>query len=354
MKRSFSYPYLKLVRNFNRKSTQLKTTRFAAFFVLNALFLILTSCVNEWPKLEDREYPVVLKVNTVTEWLLESEFYFDDISGAEIQYLFQMYSHQDPMTPVKEFSYYTSNTNYPELTFPLDLPPGKYDLYAWVDLCESSSKESLFYNVDSFSEIAVKLPYKGDTNQKDAFCGHTEFEIKPSMELQPSMEVVLILTRPLARYEIIATDLKEFIEQTIKEKATKSDDNTINIENYSVKLYYTGYFPAIFDVFRENPIDSYTDISFEGGVKVVSDSEALLAFDFAFVNGMESSVPVAFEIFDPEGVRISFVKSLNIPTQRNFNTVVKGNFLTTLEEGGIDINNEFDGQFNIEYKYTLK
>ena len=97
-------------------------------------------------------------------------------------------------------------------------------------------------------------------------------------------------------------------------------------------------------------MDSATGMSYEARIDILNDSEARLGFDYVMVNGHESSVAVALEIYDPDGTLIGRVSPVDVSTKRSRNTVVKGRFLTSKATGGVGINPGFDGEFNIEIK----
>lgn len=66
------------------------------------------------------------------------------------------------------------------------------------------------------------------------------------------------------------------------------------------------------------------------------------------VNGHESSVAVAMELYDPKGDLIGRTNTVNVPTKRGQNTIVRGKFLTSQTSGGVGINPDYNGDFNIE------
>ena len=73
----------------------------------------------------------------------------------------------------------------------------------------------------------------------------------------------------------------------------------------------------------------------------------MIGFDYFFINGEESTSTVTVEIFDNDGVRIASTSPVKFMVKKNCATIVRGKFLTTQASGGVDINTEFDGEFNL-------
>ena len=82
---------------------------------------------------------------------------------------------------------------------------------------------------------------------------------------------------------------------------------------------------------------------------MLNDNEAVVGFDLFFINGLQSTIRVALDIYDPDGERIAGFPSLDVPVWLSTITLVKGNFLTTKASGGVGIDPGFDGEFNIKW-----
>ena len=50
----------------------------------------------------------------------------------------------------------------------------------------------------------------------------------------------------------------------------------------------------------------------------------------------------------PDGELIGSTSTINVPTMRGRNTIVRGRFLTSQATGGVGIDPGFDGEYNIE------
>lgn len=325
-----------------------------------AAMLALPSCINEWPKAESRPCDVTLTLHSDTDWLPVYDMTYTREDGYEIQYQVRIYQKGNTSVPLKEITLYSSDFTRPDLNVDVTLDPGDYEVFVWSDVCSADTNQPLFYNSEDFAKITYLTPYVGDSNNKDAFRGQLSFTIENSMEMNPTAKEVVTLKRPLSRYIFVATDLEEFVQKEVTrghlfgvgsrdeiyENADKLEEQ---LKNYRIRIYYPLYMPAVFDNFTNKPIDSWTGISFNGNFVILSNEEAQLGLDYVMMNVDASSVQVAMEIFDNEGVKISGTPTINIPTLRDRTTIVYGQFLTADEDAGVTIDPDFKGQFNIPY-----
>lgn len=340
------------------KMDTLRALRLGAVACLGAAFM--SSCVHQFPEGDDIT-PVVINVVQETEWLPD---YIMDITRAyggevDIRYDFRVYPKGNTTDCIKEFSIYKDDLTRQEYTTYLEMLPGDYDLWCWSDYCEAGDHSPIYYDDSNFANITYIKPYEGDTDLRDTFRGMTSFSVKdPGMEEPQPVDATIVLTRPMARYMFIATDLAEFIDrETTRGKLIPNgaDPSQIpagqrwaKLTDYKVKVVYPMYMPAVFDNFKNNPIDSWTGISFDCTMLQLNADEARMAMDYVYVNGEESGVQVMMELYDPDGTLIARTNTITVPTKRDRTTIVRGKFLTTLRTDGVGIDPSFDGEFNIE------
>lgn len=253
------------------------------------------------------------------------------------------------------------------------VPPGDWDLRVWNDLVYQDTRESLFYNADNFAAITFKLPYQGSDLHKEAFVGKIQMNVPDTYNLEWTPEDSSItLERPLSAYVLVSTDLEKFVLAEIAKNAnivktnTKSEitENTrvimvngekiplqnIDLTGYKIRVMYTGYLPSVFHHFTNRPIDSATGIYFDSDITILDTGEAMIAFDHILVNGIESAVNLAVDLYNDKGVRLVSVGTSTIPLKRGRCTVIRGKFLTASTNGSTVIQPEFDGDFNIHIK----
>lgn len=339
----------------------LKKGKLSAALLLLAPALFSTSCVHQFPE-PDETGTVVLHVIQDTEWLPD---YIMDISRADapevkIRYDFKVYPKGNTSDCIKSFTIVGSDLSRPDFDTSLTLTPGDYDIYCWSDYCLADDESAIYYDDSNFASITYIKPYEGDTDLREAFRGMVTFTVdNPGMEEPVPVDATITLKRPLARYKFIATDLAEFIDrETTRGKMAPEGTNPsqsgaapqrwAKLSDYTVKVIYPMYMPAVFDNFKNNPIDSWTGVSFTCRMEQLSADEAQMALDYVYVNGEESGVQVMLELYDPDNILIARTNTITVPTKRNRTTIITGKFLTTLRTDGVGINPDFDGEFNIE------
>ena len=328
------------------------------WLLLPALFA-LSACINEKPDFKTCRYKVGLRVHIDTRSLPDYIYDYTRAEDYRVQYILEVYSPDKDALVDEIILYGTTATEV--LTADIEVPIGDYRIYAWASYCGEDAVKSLFYDTSDFNDISWKEPYEGNSNFKQAYTGYASFSLSEKMQLPADITVDVELQSPMARYQIIATDLMEFIAKGEPDEPEEDSydgvvefnetmSQTPNLSAFTVKVNYMGYLPRNFNVFSNNPFDSATGVSFEGGINTISSDQALLAFDYCMVNGEESSVSVALEIYDKNMNMVNETGTIEIPTRRNRTTIVYGKFLTIEGDGGIGIDPDFDGQYNIEYK----
>lgn len=251
-----------------------------------------------------------------------------------------------------------SNEGY-GYSMPLELPEGDYTIMVWSDLIEpeKSGKESApFYNIDNFNAIQfADGDYIARTEYRDAFRGVSEISLKSSSMVVPVVDCNVRMERPLARYEFLATDFRQFLTREIlKQMASVPQDANIKelvtraeLDKYRAVIYYSGFMPCEYNMFIDKPVDSKRGVMYESKIIEAENEMASLCFDYVMVNGTSASVSVQIAIFNPEGEQISQTNAINVPLKRNHNTVMMGSFLMQQASGGIVIQPEFDGDHNV-------
>lgn len=328
----------------------MKIKPIAALILLGAMASGLSSCINESPKPESCLYAINLVVHSATEWLPEYDMDYTRADNPEVRYQFRVYQAGTTVNPVLEKTVYSDELSRPDFSLEISLHIGNYDVYVWSDLCDSATGESLFYNSSDFASISYLKPYEGDSDNKDAFRGATSFSVSFEKNYGKTVSEQITLNRPLARYMLVATDLQDFLGNAGSDDPSYRDASPNMFENYTVNIAYPLYMPAVFNNFTNKPFESWSDVSFGGGISPIGDGQALIGLDYVMINGEESNAQVAVEIKDDTGKVISVTGTMNIPIIRNRTTIVYGNFLTTPGDGDITLDPNFKGQHNIEYK----
>lgn len=238
-----------------------------------------------------------------------------------------------------------------KLTLPINLKlhAVEYTLVVWTDYVAAGTETDLYYNTEDLQQIACTDPYTGSTDYRDCLYGTASLDLRPYRDQwNASVQAKVDMVRPLAKYEIIATDVDYFLAKTKKQRATGGP--------FTITCSYSYFFPTVFDALSGKPCDWWPDVSFTTPLTVPDDGtqECTVATDYIFVNGSESSVVLSIEIHDSEGNILSRIQDIQIPYQRGHITTLRGHFLTSGMEGGIVIDPDYDGDIEVDLDNLLQ
>ena len=136
--------------------------------------------------------------------------------------------------------------------------------------------------------------------------------------------------------------------------ATKSNqeaasDITVDLDDYRVVFFYVGFMPNAYSLITDKPVDSATGVFFSSKLTQISQSDASMGFDYVFVNGQESVTTVVIGIFNRAGEQLGMTAPIDVPIKRGIHTIIEGKFLLEDNKGGVNINPDFDGDFNLTF-----
>lgn len=225
----------------------------------------------------------------------------------------------------------------------LKLHAVEYTLAVWTDYVAAGTTDDLYYDTEDLQRVACTEPYTGSTDYRGCLYGTTPLDLRQYRDRwNAKVQVKVDMVRPLAKYELIATDIVEFLERTAQQRAQG--------ESYTVTFSYSFYIPAVFDVLAGKPCESWPEISFTLPLALPEEGETLhtVGTDFIFANGGEASVLLTMEIQDSRGNRVSRVSGIDVPYRRGHLTTLKGAFLTSEMKGGVEIDTGWDGEVEID------
>ena len=224
----------------------------------------------------------------------------------------------------------------------LSLMPGNYNLRLWADW------NGGYYNTDDLSAVTVltdSYVANGETDKKDAYYAAEALTVTDDMPEKP-----VTLTRPFARYRLIANDVEGYLN------LIKNGEDLPAIEDLQVCVTYEGFFPTGFDVATGKPNDAlnigihYT--SMPTVAEGYNEAEARqVGADFVLTNGEESFVTVTVQMTNKHtGEAISTVSGIKIPYKRGHLTTVTGRFLTAGKTtGGVQVDNNWENDVTIDF-----
>lgn len=217
----------------------------------------------------------------------------------------------------------------------LNIRPGNYDIKVWSDLV-STEDDSYYYDAKNFAEVRLQGEYEGNNNYRDSFHGNSTLSLYPNKNERHCDTVNITMKRPLAKFEIIANDLSDFIAQ-------KTDD----IDQVKARILYVGFMPDAYSLFTHRPVDSKMGVIFESPLKILPRSRASLCFDYVFVNENVSTVMIKIGIYDKDGTLLSMTENIKVPLKLSHHTILTGDYLMQNASGDIKINPDYDGNYNL-------
>lgn len=229
----------------------------------------------------------------------------------------------------------------------LSLLPDDYDIRLWADWTTDGTTESKYYNTNDLSAVTVltdNYVANGLTDEKDAYYATPSAAVSGE-----SQNVSVELTRPFARYRVIANDVEGYQNLIAK------GDDLPPIDSLTVRVSYEGFFPIAFNVATGKPFDSLTDIGYAADIVTADgcnpDEARQVGADFVLTNGEESFVTVTVQMLDKHtGEAISTVTGIRIPYRRGQLTTVSGTFLTAgRTSGGVSIDTDWGEEIVIPF-----
>lgn len=330
-------------------------------FIALVVATVLAGCVHDYPTMtEDGEEgidPTLVEVNT--EVTLDLELVPLEIitqknarsgttkaaSGYRRRFIIEAWRDGKPESRQVSVVDDAEEDGNGKITLPirLKLHAVEYTLAVWTDYVAAGTDTDLYYDTKDLQYVACRDPYTGSTDYRDCLYGTAALDLRPYREeWNARVQVKVDMVRPLAKYELIATDVKDFLRKTKKQRA---DDET-----FTITFSYGFYLPTVFNVLSGKPADSRTGIAYTIPLTVPDDGteECLIGTDFVFVNGAESFVKLSMEIRDDGGNVVSRTTGLEVPYRRGHLTTVRARFLTNEMQGGVDIDDEFDGDIDVD------
>ena len=259
----------------------------------------------------------------------------------QMRYVVRAYEPGRRDVPVREETFLRSATEGYDCDFQMtDLPAGDYELVVWSDLLETEN-DAPFYDDADFHRIAFRDgDYLACTDMRDAYRG-----LAPAVR---GDETVLVpMRRPMAKFEFVTTDLSEFLD---RETERRKLETRARADEYAVVFSYSSFLPSAYSAFDDELVDAATGVQFRSALTVTGEGEASMGFDYVFINDIaKAEVEVRVTVFDTDGVQVAQSQPIMVPLRRNWHTLLRGAFLTFNARGGVTVDPDFDGDYNITY-----
>jgi hypothetical protein len=224
-------------------------------------------------------------------------------------------------------------------TAKVTLLEGEYDLRIWGDYALEANKD-YHYNTANTKNIQIlpKESYKANTDSRDCFVQADAITVSGSTQTK-----ALTLTRPLAKYRLVATDLKKYEEIRVKKGYPPLSDLQITVS-------YDGFLPCGYNIMQAELAGAAEGYAYASTVSDVALDEATICKDYVFVNGTQSSVSVTILLKNAAGQTIGGIKEVKVDYRIGQLTTIRGNFLTAGQGGGIEIDTEWGDDIEVELK----
>lgn len=206
-------------------------------FIALVLTIVLAGCVHDYPSMtEDGEEgidPTLVEVNT--EVTLDLELVPLEIitqqnarsgttkarAGEQTDYrrrfIIEAWREGKPtarQVTVMETAEEENGDGKISLPIRLKLHALAYTLAVWTDYVKAGTTDDLYYDTKDLQYVACRDPYTGSTDYRDCLYGTAALDLRQYRDAwNAKVQVKVELVRPLAKYELIATDVQKFLQK---------------------------------------------------------------------------------------------------------------------------------------------
>lgn len=221
----------------------------------------------------------------------------------------------------------------------LSLFKGDYDINLWVDYATDATTDNHYITTDTdIMRILAQTNYTANTDTRDALSKRFSLTVNEGNNAAQSVE----MHRPLAKYRLVATDVKKYEELRIQRGYPA-------LEDLKIEIAYEGFLPNSYSLSQSKPADAETGYKYTSALSEKEDTKVTVGTDYIFVNGTQSFVTVTILFKNSEGKTIGGVKGVKIDYRAGQLTTVSGDFLTAGLGSGITIDTEWSGDYDVEF-----
>lgn len=226
----------------------------------------------------------------------------------------------------------------------LELATGQeYLITVWSHILDD--KGEAMYDESDFNSIGlIKEKYTGSNDNRDAFRGR----LKVSVPDDNLIEGQINMRRPMGKLEFVTTGLQEFLAS--EEKRISLNTKSVSTQDYTIVISYPAYYPSHYTAMDDRNEFASQGYSFSTKFQPGIDDadETSLGFDYVFINDTsDSAVQAQITVMHADGTQVASTGMITIPMQRDYHVMLKGAFLSATGNGGVGIDPDFDGDFNI-------
>lgn len=240
-------------------------------------------------------------------------------------------------------------TNRLQTEVKLKLHARKYSIVVWADYY--SEQEDPIYDIDlpdGLLGIKGRDRYLGNSEYKKAYYSSDEIDLTEYKdEWGTEIKVEVRPEPPMARYELVATDVKKFL-------ADSPDVGSIKLT-----VSYDSYVPTGFNALDGITKHAFLNQSYNTTIKRPEDGKAELPllFDYVFVDpqssrsGNRAVMPITLKVEDvtDSGKPVELASStFNLVLDDTDSKKITFDFLTTKDGQGVGIDHGFDGSDEVD------
>ena len=252
------------------------------YYLLFLFIILLAGCVHDYPGMtadgEEGVDPTLVQVNTEVTLDLELvplEIITGKARSGTTKAAADTYRRRFIIEARRDGKVAQRQVTVPEeaeesgsgkITLPVNLRLHalEYTLAVWTDYVAAGTEADLYYNTEDLQQVSCTTPYTGNTPYRDCLYGTVLLDLRDYRnEWNAKVQVQVDMVRPLAQYEIIATDVKDFLAESQRQRETGTA--------HSVTFSYGFYFPLGFNVLTGKPQNSQMNVAFTAPLTVPDD-----------------------------------------------------------------------------------
>lgn len=214
-----------------------------------------------------------------------------------------------------------------------------YDIAVWYDRQDDNGIHS--FSADNLSRVKLTNTSTTDADlMRCAYASHNLDLRDYNVEEETSVASHIELDHPGARFEIIATDIQQFI--TDQKEALLQDDS------FTAHLSFRSMISS-FNIYSGEVIWEDENFNISGRMRLpfAEYDELKIAEGFVFC-GNQDEVSVTLSVKNSALVTVTQTDVFSFPVKRGYVTKVTGDFLTNSIDGLFSIDNVWDGIIEIE------
>ena len=224
--------------------------------------------------------------------------------------------------------------------FPVLMGPYEYEVAVWYEECDDSA-ESVF-DATELTDIRVLDSALAASAPRN--CGYASelLDLTPYYSsVNTGVEIDLTLQHAGARFQIVATDVQEFI--ALQKEALLQGDT------FSLQMRVASNSPLSFNAYNGIAGRTAGSLQHEDAMffPFAEYDELKIGEGFLF-SGAGDDVAMTLTVYNSARQIVSQTEEFHIPLRRGYITIVRGDFLTFPINGNLSINHIWDGEIEME------